>query len=751
MSQSNSNLDLLNVDSEDYSTLVSKIDTFYQADSSLKNQLGWAWERNQLMLDGKQWLVYYGDKSTGGQWQRASISKQNEYIPRPVTNYLFANYQTLKSYLIKEKPRSEVFPNTMQHKDKVAAKIATMVLECNWAKLHEDYNYETAAASLLAYGTVFKKSYWDTSTLSLVKVPRMEPTPITDPLTGQVIGMQETPAVDPLTGDELFDELPLGDLNTEIVDPFRITLDPLAMNLHEAKWIMEYSIVTLDQAREIYSKDEPGYTGEAAELTEETQLNTSMQRWFQLKTSSGQKYMSTIGNSGSMASDSMVENSVVLKQYYERPSSKYPKGRLIVSGAGKILYSYDSPYDGEEPGDWHPYSDCRWELVPGRFWGRSPLDDGIEIQKHINTIDSAIILTRKSTAMPKVLLPIGCGISPGEWTGRPGQMHFYRAQPGGDKPTLLPGTGVGQDTFQERAQRITDLKEIMGASDILQGGTPEGVNAASAINLLYEVSQGKLAPILNRWKMFVESDQKKQLKIIAKYYKEPRPEFIRLLMSKNRDLSETEVNQFLGSDLHDNCNVVVEAGSNIPKLQAAKQSLLVQLASMGVLNLQDPTNRIQFQQDMGITGYDSDVGPDQKRSQWENDLLDNLVNQPDNKPIVLDIDNHAIHIQEHSLRMKSPAWMSLPFPIQQAYTAHIQQHEQFQNAQLQAQMLQQQAMAPRGQQPPQQHQQQAPQQAAQHKPPRHPTDSHGPGPGQAIKNVILGSDLLTPSTVSAQR
>jgi hypothetical protein len=345
-------------------------------------------------------------------------------------------------------------------------------------------------------------------------------------------------------------------------------------------------------------------------------------------------------------------------------------------------------------------------------------------------------------AMPKVLLPIGCGISPGEWTGRPGQTHFYRDTGNGAKPEQMPGVGVDPSVFTERAQRVGDMKEITGAIDILRGDRPPGVNAASALNLLYEVGTGKLFPILDRWKAFVEEDQKKQLRIIARYYKEPRPEFIRMMKMRNSDLSEMEINQFLGSDLYDNCNVIVEAGSNIPKLQASKQAMLMETAQLGVLNLQNPSNRVQFLEDMGVSGYDSDVEPDRKRAQWENDLLDNLRNSPDNKPIVLAVDNHALHIDEHQTRMKSPAWMSLPIEIQQAYMAHIQQHEQFQAQAMQAAMYQSIATG------------QPIMPSAGMVGGNHPAGAEkgqGKGLNKDMKNAVMGSDVLTPATLGSQR
>jgi hypothetical protein len=232
------------------------------------------------------------------------------------------------------------------------------------------------------------------------------------------------------------------------------------------------------------------------------------------------------------------------------------------------------------------------------------------------------------------------------------------------------------------------MKTITGAIDILKGDRPDGVTAASALEMLYEVGMGKLFPILDRWKFFVEGDQKKQLRCICKFYKEPRPDFIRLLKSKNKELSDNSINKFIGSDLYDNCNVVVEAGSNVTKLQAAKKQELREAAQSGVLNLADPRNRRKYLEDMGIQGYDSDIGPDQKRQEWENSILDDIQNNPNNKPVVLDWDIHAIHIQVLEQRMKEPSWMELPFEVQQAYMQHRMEHEQKQQMQMQQQMMQ---------------------------------------------------------------
>lgn len=688
-SASTLNLDLSNVSDPD--ELASSIETFYKNDSMVKTQLAWAWERNHMMLDGKQWLVYEGNQATGGMWRPLQVSRENEYIPRPVTNLMFDAYQTLKGYLLKTKPRISVRPNSSSNKDKSAAKLSTLVSETNYERLHEDQNYEYAASVGITYGTVFKKSYWDNSYVSQVKVPRMVQQPQTDPMTGQVTGMIEVQEQDPATGELIFDTLPLGDVNTDVVEPYRMALDPLASDMHKLRWLMEYSIQPLDWIRTTYGKDAEGYTGRIDEVKPETQLNNSMRRFFQLKTSSGTR-TGVLQSSSGMGSESYIENTAIVKEYYERPSEQYPKGRLIVVANGIPLYIGESPCDGPDLGDWHPYSEYRWEIVPGRFWGKSPLDDGAEIQKKINSIDATIILTRKTMAIPQWIIPIGIGVEPGSITGQPGQNHFYRNDGTGAKPEKVMSAGAHESVFTERETAVNDFKQVTGAIDILKGDRPPGVTAASALSMLYEVGTGKLFPTLGRFKAFIESDQKKQLRCISKHYQEPRPEFIAMLKAKNSDISEQEIDNFIGDDLYDNCNVVIEAGSNVPKLKAAEQALLLEVAQTGALTIEVPTNRAVFLERLGITGFDTEISADVKRAEWENDLLDDIMHSPDNAPVVLLCDKDEVHIDVHEKRMKEPSFMSLPLQIQQAYMQHTEEHHSAMQAKMQYQAMQQAAM-----------------------------------------------------------
>lgn len=668
ISNSGNDLDITKIPNEDHEKLASTIENFYKQDGQQKSRLSFHWERVMRFLDGDQWILWGSNSSGSYQWNTLTVSKANEYIPRPVTNYLFDAYQTLKSYLTKTKPRSTVRPNTQTYQDKSAAKIANLCIEANYERLKDQENYEYAASALVTYGTVFKKTFWDTTAGAALEVPG-DPLaqPEQDPLNpmpgieGEVMGQPET--------------IQLGDINTVIREPYCMALDPLANDLHTARWVMEYAIQPLEWIKEMYGKTEEGYTGLVEEVKPETQLSGALSRFYKLKNSSGVKGAQTLeGVSNTDAGSSQPTNCAVVKEYYEKPTALNPNGRMVVVANGICLYAGESPCSGPDSGDWHPYSECRWELVPGRFWGKGPMDAACELQKRINSIDATIMLARKTMAIPQKLVPAGSGIEPGQWTGRPGQVLTYRADAG--VPSTVQAAGVDPQVWKEREQCVEDLKSITGAIDILKGDRPPGVNAASALSLLYEVGTGKLFPVLDRWKRFIENDQKKELRLIARHYKEPRPQYIALLKQQNKEVAEAEIDKFLGQDLLDNCNVIVEAGSNVPKLEAMKQMRLQEAAQSGAIDLiNSPENRAEYQRQMGIVGFDNDVSPAMTRAEWENDCLDNILIRPDKQPVVLADENHEIHIAVHFNRVQQPAWMELDQTIQQAYMAHIEEHK----------------------------------------------------------------------------
>jgi len=189
----------------------------------------------------------------------------------------------------------------------------------------------------------------------------------------------------------------------------------------------------------------------------------------------------------------------------------------------------------------------------------------------------------------------------------------------------------------------------------------------------------------------LEKGETKKLKLIAHKYREPRPEFINKLRSLNRDISDVEIVNFIGSDLRNNCQVRIEAGSSIPRSNAAKQEMLKEIMSMPVFApmLNDPVNQQEFLERMGIKGFNAAYETDFKRASWENEMLDNGSFQ---NIQIMPLENHNIHLELHMNRMKEPSFMTMPDDVKTGYQMHVDAHNQILQQQAQQAAVQQ-AMA----------------------------------------------------------
>lgn len=661
------------------SDVAQEIDQIYKLAPSFQQRMAYMWMQNIHFLLGDQ-HVYYNQLSR--QFELLPTTRHNDFVPRPTTNLIQPIVTTMVSNLTRSKPNADVIPNSPNEKDISAAKIAAKVQDAKWEDdLEQEKIIETATWAVCC-GTIFRKDYWDSSFGKVVRIPMTEPVQneYLDAMGQLQISTQDKPVFDE-KGSPMFNEIPLGDNAVDIIDPFRMIVDPNAANESGMNWIMETSIQKLFWIRENFDKNGDGYTGEAASVKEESGISTMLELSQRLKTLSVKGSGTFTG--GSVSGDNSVKNAAIVKELYIRPTKNHPKGQMIISASGKILYRGDSPYYDGSPDSWHPYTIFRYETIPGRFWGKSLVEDLVEPQRRINAIDSLIILNRKTMVAPQRLIPHGSGIPEGYWSGAPGlQLEYRPVGANGAKPELLPGIPLPAQVYQEREVTKNELSQIAGTNEVMQGLRPPGVTTSSGLQLLLEQSFNKFAPLIHRWEKFIERGQTKKLKLIANRYREPRPEFINKLRAMNKDISDVEIVNFIGADLRNNCSVRVEAGSSIPRSKAAQQQQLMELAQSGILGdlVNDPVGKQKFLDRVGVRGFDVTFENDVKRAQWENEMLDNSSIDGIS---ILPFENHQVHKEIHSNRMKEPAFMKMPPDIQQMYQMHVQMHDQ---------ILQQQAM-----------------------------------------------------------
>ena len=715
--------DIKNQD-KDIDEVATKIETYYKQDVADKLLRAYTWDEAIRFYDGDHHIEY--NVSTNS-FQQVSITRNNDFIPRPTTNYILPVVRTIVSQLTKQKPEAIVRPNSKDPRDIASAKLADLVLDVKNEELREDEKNQEKAYWGTITGTVFKKIFWDESGTKTIKLPQygMVTENVTDEMGQPVQQMNElkqpimdvmgqpayqTRQVEKQIGEK---EYPIGDVNSAVIPPFNIAFHLSARSPLDFEWIMEYSIQKLDWIKRTYNKDKgQGYTGKAEEVTEEKDLSVVMQLEYRLRTLTGRR------SGGHYATGSAgyidIKNSAILKEYYQKPNSEYPNGRMCIVANGKTLYDGDNPYYVEGVDDsWNPYVEWRFEIVPGRAWGKGLVEELIPTNRRINAIDSLIILNRRTMAIGQWLLPDGCGVPNGYINGRPGLNIPYRpVGANGAKPEKVQGIPLPQQVYQERDQAILDIKRIGMTQDVLEGTNPMGVKTAYQLRQLQENAVASLSATFQRWEKSFEREETKKLLLISKKYKEPRENFGKKLKALNKDITDIDIEMFMGEDLRDNVNVRIEPGSSIPRSKAAEDALLSEMVQSKVLDvINNPVNKREFMDKLGIKGFDYQSSPDVKRAQWENsiieagDMKNMIVQQPQQIPqtpqidpttgqpmidgmgqpimtgggmtlpqTVLELDDHETHIIIHSARMKDP---NITEEIRQKYLQHIEEHLQF--------------------------------------------------------------------------
>ncbi len=152
---------------------------------------------------------------------------------------------------------------------------------------------------------------------------------------------------------------------------------------------------------------------------------------------------------------------------------------------------------------------------------------------------------------------------------------------------------------------------------------------------------------------------------------------------------------FKGSDLGNNLDIRIEAGSSLPTSKAAKQALIMDLMKMGFI---DPQKGLEVIDMGGINKIYEQIQVDQRQAQRENlrmskvtaDMMEEfnannaqmMAQDPAAfegmaPPIIQPVnswDNHKLHIEYHNNFRKGQSFEMLPSETKALFEEHVRQH-----------------------------------------------------------------------------
>lgn len=396
-------------------------------------------------------------------------------------------------------------------------------------------------------------------------------------------------------------------------------------------------------------------------------------------------------------------DSVVCYEVWVKPGNVefMPNGGMFtIIGPHLVQFVEGNPYVHQQ----YPFTKIP-HIPTGRFYADSVVTDLVPIQREYNRTRGQITEAKNKMAHPQLMAPKG-SIDASKITTEPGQVILYNL--GYNPPEPLPLQNIPAYVLQELDRQLMDFEDISGQHQVSKGQVPSGVTAATAINYLQEQDESMLSTTYAGIEEAFEKIAYQTLCYVKQYWDMPRQ-----VKVTGRDNSFNVIS-FSGSDLRDNTDIRIEAGSALPTSKAAKQAFLMdmmtqnfippekglELMDMGGVNRLYEEIRVDYAQatrenmrmasvtQEQISQYaqtflpiDPMTGmPDPSQGLVDPNTGQPLVDQagnPTEPPLVVPVnsfDDHQAHISVHNTYRKSQEFEQLSPEIKDLFEQHVNQH-----------------------------------------------------------------------------
>lgn len=589
----------------------SRVDEVRNSASRAANEATW--------LTNTAYLMGYDNVYWDTELKRfRSINNQKNAlaINRIHVNKILPTVQNRLAKLCKSPPKYDVLPENTDSENKDAARLSLQVLNYKWEQLNMKLKRQNLLMCAMQAGHAWVKVFWD-------------------PTKGRLI-------TDPMTGELMFE----GDVDSVVKTGFGVFSDPLAQTDDEAKWHTEANIRRLTYFCETYKR---GYMVKAEDcwltsLTYETQLQN----------------MTSSPSSGDTRS---VQNSAIEFTYYEKPSAKHPKGRMIVTANGILLENKELPV-GLIP--LVKYDDI---IIGGKFYPEAVITHLRPVQDARNELLRKRQQWIRRLLAGKIIAPRGSGLTEESLRNDSGEVVYYDAKPQAPVPQAMDMPNIPAYAYQEEESQDKDFDEISGISQPSKGQQPSAQTPAIGMQMLIEADDTRIGIEVEQHEIADAKVGKLILLHIEEGYKTSR-----LLKTSGEGL-EYAVRSFKGEDLKGNTDVIVIRGSTLPGSKTLNQQKIINAWSQGLLgNPADPVVRQQVfsQLEFGFTAESyEELALTQQQIKRHIEMIER-----GEEPEVHELDKHELFLPKLNNIRISDKYERYPPNVQKILNNQIEMHIQ---------------------------------------------------------------------------
>lgn len=510
---------------------------------------------------------------------------------RMVDNHILSIYLGLVGRYMATPLEPEVTASGPDPQDQLAARAATRVLRHLYSMEADDgaVGLEHQAADfygwLVAAGRVYLYGYWDPE--AWVETPN---------------GSRQ-----------------IGDVRTAVLTPFEVYGDPSARRFAEAHWAFRSVIRNVDELKLEYPDEAKRIQPER--LRTEAPIPPTQ---------------ASSMRSGLWLRVPEIRDSVMLREYFERPSLRYPEGRYAVyAGGGKnpVLLRYDEalPYGHRRI----PIREVGYIRVPGAYNAMGIVEPLRDPQRFLNEIQSRRIEHIRMMATGKWLVDYEAGVAKDAITSEPGEVIFKHV---GGTVQHVPMAPLPPDVQDEISMLEASMQRIGQLQEFGVQAPGGGRQTAVAAMIQRELQDLSRVPFQAELKSALQRFFRDLLEIARERYVETR-------LFRFGSGTEAESQALRGADLKGEWNVAFNVPLMGPLSRSERQQLGVEWLQLGVFGQPGREDTLErFLRFTGMEGsipappqsVDAEVAEQENRGMEQGDVY---------QPGLLD--DHSTHLQHH--------------------------------------------------------------------------------------------------------
>lgn len=450
-----------------------------------------------------------------------------------------------------------------------------------------------------------------------------------------------------VNGDEDGDQsIPSGDIDIRVISPFEIFPDSCAsLSIDACESIIHAYPISAHDAEKTF-----GMPFEGRDISVLSLDNT------------GIELFSTNISNVIRTATLPKHNQVMIYEKYIRPNLDFPLGRLLIVAGDTLVFEDDLPLAK------FPFVRQVSTETIGSFWGTSVIDRCIPLQRSYNAIKN-----RKYEFFSRLsagVLAVEDGsvdIDNLEQEGlAPGKILVYRA--GSNLPKFMDAGDVPSEFSAEEDRLLGEFVTLTGVSELMRNSTaPGSVSSGTAINLLIEQDDTRLSVPAENIRRAVIGIGRLVLETYKNFATLPR---LSRVMGEN---GEIQLFYWVGSNISAE-DVVLDTSNELTETSSMRKNMVLELLKNGILfddaGRMSKRTKSKVLEIMGFGNWESAtdlVSLHVKRASKENIGL--------TPRFVLEIDDHEIHIEEHTKFLLAED--GCDEKIREEILSHIREHRAF--------------------------------------------------------------------------